>query len=315
MYRDIRALPLDSPRWKTLSSGCGRSPEVPALLLSIATTRPLSILDRDGPLGLLFDQALELDSVYGVGYASFPYLVARATQVDGRDLEELCLLLGWIAAGHATGPIPDDVALAFRAALPGAAELTVGLLARGPVETETAHSLALAALAMIGHRAGRLPEGSLDPGLPHECECTSCGASYFVALYSEGIAAHRDPRDPPARPDATQPSLRWPESPVAESPGRSAWRELAARLRAQIDHTDEPEVSACLEVAAAACDAGIDAHTDVALALTVVAAAAIAHGNLAHGRQLMRLAGTVRCPACGVIAPITSQMVDFQPST
>ena len=184
-------LPLDSPRWSALSTPSGGAGDVPGLLTALFDRRTLSLADDGSPWFRLLDRLYHQQSAYGAAFAAVPHLVRLASMVGTRDRQELCVAFGMIASAllRHVEPIPADLAPAFTRASSDAAEVTLRLLAREPIGKDAGHYLAFGALALVGHPAGCLVDANLFPSSPPEveCECSSCGANFLVAVGSSRV--------------------------------------------------------------------------------------------------------------------------------
>jgi hypothetical protein len=327
------ALPLDSPRWSTLSTPAGKFADGPTLVRALFDRRSLSLEDKDGPWSILRDRIYHQESVYGATFAVMPYLVRLAPLVDVRDRRELCVMFGAIASARLRHhqPAPPDLEASFARASTGAAEMTIRSIATDLMGSDDAPDFAFGALALAGHVAGKLFGANLTPSSPPEveCECTACGTGYLVALMPDGIARFGEEFVVTGRPstmvfptmaDRDQPPLLLPPLPSMPS-SPTPWSMLAAGLdnaratkrtiAGQRFDDSNADAGACTAIASAVCRAGIDSRTDRTLGLIVAAAVPMLHGEVDYGRQLLRLAGPVKCPECEAIAPLASQMLDF----
>lgn len=125
-------------------------------------------------------------TAWPAAYAAVPHLVAIASGVPPADRGNYLYVVGWIvicsgAYGDTGAGVPDDVADAYREALPAALELLAEQLATPTKHIDTRYLLAATA-ALKGHVALAEVLNNLD----YYADCQACGEPVLAADPASG---------------------------------------------------------------------------------------------------------------------------------
>lgn len=298
-------LPLEDPRWTELS---GPWPELsetlPGRVRELAKQPELE-LSKSSTWAHLHDLIYHQHSCYESTYAAVPHLVEIGLDLPPDRSADLWISLGFMAATYRVfgEPIPEDLAPAFHAALSIGEVRCLDALLSEPWNRDESSYLALAALALSGHRMGflittniMLGEGEL------EGVCPSC-KEYFVILFrDDGIATYGlESTDPPVHSDETQPR-RLSALQCTGSPRETPWRRVAEHLasddlREQVPEEFLAEWQRELDAGLQQCRMGL-ANADDRCVACVAGGLLAVRGEVESSSRLLRLSGGVRCPGC-----------------
>jgi DNA-directed RNA polymerase subunit RPC12/RpoP len=163
--------------------------------------------------------------------------------------------------------------------------------------------LALAAVALAGHPAGRflwsMPEEPTSRlALFATIICVDCGTETEFIRLPDGVAPLADLKNPPTSPDASQPSPEAPKFLDSHHPRETqAWAAIAAM---PLERLDLPPGAGA--VARRVAELGVPESASEQAVLCLVASLIAARGHEERAQAFMRLASDVRCPECGHVA-------------
>lgn len=325
----LRKLPLDDPRWAGLSAPWpGAASKVPGLLEALHS-HPSFDMPRHSVWAELHDIIYHQYSCYESTYATVPYLVELGVEQPSDSSAELWISLGYIAGTYRVHgePIPGDLAPAFQTALRIAESRCLEVLLSEPWNGEESCYLALAAVALSGHRFGYLLKTDLAlEDSVRGATCPACGADFLFSLQDAGIATYRSfPKKFPLEPDETQPrrgaalqcignEQETPWQRVAEQLASvgARWRGAPSQAR---DGEDVPkeffvEWRDELDAAARQCRLGLRGGDDRCVACVVGGLLAL-KGELGRSSRFLRLSGRLRCPSCQLHCDVVEAMEDL----
>ncbi|MCB9614850.1 MAG: hypothetical protein H6721_04935 [Sandaracinus sp.] len=295
-------LPLDDPRWLEWRSHLPQR-----LLAALASSSPKPGDDA-------WDRLLE-ELVHGgltaARYAAVPYVVELAHRVPNVDAGDLWISLGWALSGHELlgPPVPNALRPAMDAALDLAETRCVEALLSEAWSDDVAVPLAIAALVFAKHPVGRLLawSGLIGTRMPEGAmHCSVCGTDSYFAVVGGGLVAYCALEAFSEEADPTQPRRMNALVPVGEACD-SPWRAVG-NLLCDLGPELENEWAAELATARTQAEYGVRGGDDRAV-LCLVGALLLARG--APGTTLLRLAGGVRCPACGATHDLTDVLLDL----
>jgi hypothetical protein len=181
-------LPLDDPRWATLTHAFGAATDVPGWLRSLAAGK-----DVWQPLW----SALCDDAVYPATYAAVPHLVDIAATLPPRAQLPFWTFVAEVARTRAPAPIPKLLDADYHAAIPRARKLAFATLDARVVDEREAAVLLAALAALAGHPTiSHALEALADDDLA--IPCPDCEALVPVSLeHTPLLPAKRRPRPLP----------------------------------------------------------------------------------------------------------------------
>ncbi|WP_405953758.1 hypothetical protein [Streptomyces phaeochromogenes] len=172
-------MPLDDPRWPALdhrgwSKGQGSAPDAPFVPdeLRHLMADPMN----GGHFNDLWPYLCSEGTAWPAAYAAVPYIVMIARGLPPAKRDEYLYVVGLVAMcsgelGETPADLPDDIADAYRQALPEAMTLLADTLATAEHDQITTRYLLAAAAALKGH-----PEyAEILNDLDVFAECQSCG--------------------------------------------------------------------------------------------------------------------------------------------
>lgn len=188
----LGVLSLDDPRWLSLNhrgwSGGRRTSDDPDIPFVPDELRYLSgHPDDHGRFEDLWPYLCSEDTAWPAAYAAVPYLVAIARGLPAPERGNYLYVVGWIVMcsgrfGETGREVPEDVADAYRQALPAALELLTEQLATAHKHIDTRYLLAATA-ALKGHVALAEFLNNLDV----YADCEACGEPVLPADPASGM--------------------------------------------------------------------------------------------------------------------------------
>jgi hypothetical protein len=194
-------IPLDSPRWSELSHAYGDGSDLPEILGRLSDGDVEAMDD-------LFGSICHQGTTYTASYAAVPHLADIAGRTRDAGLRaQILVLIGSIAADTERPPIPDDVRVAYEAALPRALELALKTLHEPLEPSDAVYLLATAATVDGRSVVGRVLTGFVDEEFI--AECPSCERELYLWPQEDGFTAAAD--DPVSAP-------KTPRTPIVPGP-------------------------------------------------------------------------------------------------
>jgi len=176
MQFDTKMLPLDSPRWKSLSVHFGTPEQVPARLTS--WQKSIGKPDEDSEWTNLSEQFLHSGSITDCAYAVVPHVVCEIERAAATKRLYYLADIAWIEATRCEPGSPvlsSDLADGYHGAIAYARRLSVECLSLEWPKTEFRYLLGILA-CLHGH--GVLGDTLIDlSGLG--AECPRCGEVVF----------------------------------------------------------------------------------------------------------------------------------------
>ncbi|MFC8846811.1 MULTISPECIES: hypothetical protein [unclassified Micromonospora] len=190
-------LSLDDPRWPDLdhrnwSAGQG-SPDAPFVPDELRRLRA-NPADQER-FSDLWPYLCSEGTAWPAAYAAVPHLVDIARQLPPAGRDEYLIVVGLVATcsgayGQTSAGLPDDIADAYRRALPEALTLLAQTLAGASHDDVDTRYLLSAAAALKGHPELAELLDDLDT-----VECPACGAPVFDDPDDDGDLDDDDPDD------------------------------------------------------------------------------------------------------------------------
>jgi hypothetical protein len=174
-------LPLDSPRWQTLTHAYGPASNIPDLLIQLRHTS--TNVQRRQIWRELWSALCHQDTISSASFAAVPHLVdIAATQPIHKRIHYFDLIAMVAVWGRHSSftPVPPDLSADYEAALTRAATLVMECLQQ-PWDEELDYQALLGTLAATqGHPITAL---NIIDDLTHadEIECPACGTTYELS--------------------------------------------------------------------------------------------------------------------------------------
>jgi hypothetical protein len=181
-------IPLDSPRWSTLTHAYGAASDTPALLARLREERTCAV----GAASAWDEVAVSLChqySMYPATYAAFPHLLDIAETGTPHQRFEVLLFAGVCAVhGHAPEDLPKDLEGALEPFLEGVAVGSLAtLLDRTYQNAELNYALgAFAGIRFPDDPAARAVEGLYEGNDEVICICPGCEKDIAVWMRDDG---------------------------------------------------------------------------------------------------------------------------------
>jgi len=293
-------LPLDSPQWSQLNTFGGNAQDVPELIRQVQRERRLGAKTA---FAKLVDRVFQQFSATEALYPTIPYLVDLGVQLSDDQASELWKWIGTVAAcaGVAEPGAPPDFEEAYREALATAELHCVRTLLSGGRERFDAYELGVAAVALAGHRLGRLVMDNYSPEDDAETAaiCPVCGKEVQIAVFDEGLVV--EDQEFHGYPDPPQPPRRFNEASVSDVPPRdpNPWRQVADTLTASVDADDAPplpasHIATAIKVASLGVSQGVTAGPAFSLLGCLIAL----NGGREPARRYFHAWDDLECPFC-----------------
>lgn len=285
----MKLLPLDDPRWDDLATDG----------YPIAKIRDgLRALHEHGRIGVGASRAagafdftagtLHQGTFYSAAFAVVPHVVDFALRAP--DDPEVWTWLGILVSARRGQDAPAYLDEAYRDALFRAERAAVASFLASPLRSQAAAYLALAAVALASHSAGRflwhMPE---EPGsklaLFATVICPACEGE--TELLVDGFA-------PLHAPDVSQPGPEVPPLGAAVTRTTDAWSPALAALTTDAASLPAGAVALARRVA----ELGVPESASEPAVLCLVAALLATRGHEERARAFMQLASSARCPDC-----------------
>jgi hypothetical protein len=172
-------LPLNSPRWRSLSQAYGDASDVPRMLQALFRD---SADVRSEAWSDIWSSLCHQGSVYTASYAAVPHIVEHATSNESARAH--CLIfVGAVATSTDAAAIPWELREEYVAALARAEPLVIAAIEAKPSEEHKLVYLLESLAALRGCTlTAQIIEGFADGGFVPRCPAEACGVEVYVSI-------------------------------------------------------------------------------------------------------------------------------------